>query len=175
MILSAATILILSLSYFQLDFYNDFQSDYYVIVHMTELEYAQAVSRMFATIVGCAFKSYNYFHSMADELTYEAGLYCELSDAGFVVHRQEMFPIYYKGRPSPVNRRIDLVATDKALGNVLLELKAVNYVGDEHRRQLWSYMRLQNFRYGMLINFGPQGVYSENWKLDEMSGRLSRV
>lgn len=142
---------------------------------MTEIEYTQAIHNMFAKIVGCAFNSYNYFHGEVDELTYEAGLYCELEEKGFMVHRQEMFPIYYKGRPSPVQRKIDLVARDKNLGNVLLELKALNYVGDEQRRQLWSYMKLQNFRYGMLINFSPKGVYSENWKLDEETGKCNRI
>lgn len=141
---------------------------------MTENQYTQAVFHMFATIVGCAFNSYNYFHNDVDELTYEAGLYCELEEAGFMVHRQEMFPIYYKGRPSPVKRRIDLVATDANLGDVLLELKAINYIGDEQRRQLWSYMKLQNFRYGMILNFSPKGVYSENWKLDEETGKCKR-
>lgn len=142
---------------------------------MTESEYTQAIYHTLAKIVGCAFNSYNYFHGAVDELTYEAGLYCELEEAGFIVHRQEMFPIYYKGRPSPVKRKIDLVATDSRLGDVLLELKAVNYIGDEHRRQLWSYMKLQNFRLGIIINFSPKGVYSENWRLDEASGKCIRT
>lgn len=141
---------------------------------MIELEFTQAMRYMFSKIVGCAFASYNYFHSDMDELTYEAGLYCELEEAGFIVHRQEEFPVYYKGRPSPVKRRIDLVATDKGLGDVLLELKAINYIGDDQRRQLWSYMKLQNFRFGMLINFSPKGVYSESWRLDEETGKCVR-
>lgn len=139
------------------------------------MEFQQAIYHMFSTIVGCAFACYNYFHSGVDELTYEAGLYMELEDAGFIVHRQEMFPIYYKGRPTPVTRKIDLVAQDKDLGNVILELKAISYVGDDHRRQLWSYMKLQNIRFGMLINFSPKGVYSENWRLDEETGICVRV
>lgn len=142
---------------------------------MTDLEFHHAIYHMFSKIVGCAFASYNYFHENVDELTYEAGLYCELEEAGFRVHRQEEFPIYYKGRPSPVKRRMDLVASDKELGEVLLELKALNFVGDEQRRQLWSYMKLQNFRYGMLINFSPKGVYSENWMLDGDTGKCKRI
>lgn len=39
---------------------------------MTETEYSQAISNMFAKIVGCSFNSYNYFHDDVDELTYEA-------------------------------------------------------------------------------------------------------
>lgn len=142
---------------------------------MTDFEYRQAIHNLFSRIVGCAFNSFNYFPRESDELTYEAGLCCELVDAGFTVHRQEMFPIYYKGRPSPVKRRIDVVATDHNLGDVLLELKAISYINDEQRRQLWTYMRLQNFRYGMIINFSSKGVYSENWMLDEQTGKCKRV
>lgn len=142
---------------------------------MVEIEHKQMIYNMTAKIVGCAFKSYNYFHNGVDELTYEAGLYCELKDAGFGVHRQELFPIYYKGRPTPVKRKIDLVATEPNLGYIVLELKCINYVGDEHRRQLWSYMKLQHIRYGMLINFSPKGVYSESWILDEETGKCQRL
>lgn len=142
---------------------------------MTDNQFAQAYYHMFPKIVGCAFNAYNFYHDDVDELTYEAGLYMELDEAGFRVHRQEDFPIYYKGKPTPVKRRMDMVATDPDLGHVVLELKAINYIGDEQRRQLWSYMKLQNFRYGMLINFSPKGVYSENWMLDEEKGKCVRV
>ena len=130
---------------------------------------------MFSRIVGCAFESYNFYHENVDELTYEAGFYMELVDAGFIVHRQEEFPIYYKGRPTPVHRRMDLVATDKDLGNVVIELKSINYVGDEQRCQLWSYMKLMGIRFGFLVNFSPKGVFSENWELDEQTGKCKRV
>lgn len=117
---------------------------------------------MFARIVGCAFNSYNYWHEGFDELCYEAGLFIELETAGFIPHRH-------------VKRRVDLVVSDKCLGDVILELKAINFVGDEQRKQLWSYMKLTGMRYGMLINFGPKGVSSENWMLDELSGKCKRV
>ena len=70
---------------------------------------------------------------------------------------------------------MDLVATDPDLGDVILELKSINYVGDEQRKQLWSYMKLTGIRYGMLINFGPKGVYSENWGLDLTTGKCKRI
>lgn len=129
---------------------------------------------MFSKIVGCAFNSYNYWHGGYDELVYEAGLLVELEMEGFRVHRQEEFPIYYKGVPSPVKRRMDLVVSDRDLGNVVIELKALNYIGDEQRKQLWSYMRLINNRFGMLINFGPKGVFSERWELNSETGLCQR-
>lgn len=134
---------------------------------MTDSEVTQRMYHVFANIVGCAFKSYNYFHWGVDELVYEAGLKAELEELGYVVLRQQEFPVYYKGKPTEVSRRIDLVVQDRVLGNIIVELKALDYVGDIQRRQLWSYMKLLNNRYGMLVNFGPKGVYSENWKLGD--------
>lgn len=142
---------------------------------MNELEFEAKRHQLFNTITGCAYNSYNYWHAGMDELVYEAGLCCELEDAGYFVHRQEEFPIYYKGRPSKVNRRFDLVVSDRELGNVVLELKSLDTVGDIQRRQLWSYLRLMNCRFGMLINFSPKGVYSERWGFDEDTNRVFRI
>lgn len=142
---------------------------------MTETEYKNSLMHMFAKIVGCAFNSYNYWHEGVDELVYEAGLYVELEDAGFIPRRQEEFPIYYKGRPTPVKRKMDLVVKDRDLGNIILELKSLGYIGDEQRKQLWSYMKLTSIQYGMIINFSPKGVYTENWELDKTSGKCRRI
>lgn len=125
-------------------------------------------------VVGCAFASYNFYHAGMDELIYEAGLMSELIERGYDVRRQEEFPVYYKGRPTPVNRRLDLVIQHKQLGLVILELKALDYCGDPQRRQLWSYMKLMNGHVGMLINFSPKGVYTENWELSSNADFCTR-
>ena len=143
---------------------------------MTQYEFEAKRKVMCDKIVGCAFASYNYWHAGVDELTYEAGLCCELEDAGYFVHRQEEFPIYYKGRASRVKRRFDLVVTDRELGNVILELKALDTVGEEQRKQLWSYLRLTNCPFGMLINFSPKsGVYTERWGYDETTQKCYKI
>lgn len=132
---------------------------------MTDLEIKNRRVKVFSDIVGCAFRAYNYFHWGVDELVYEAGLKAELEELGYQVLRQQEFPIYYKGKPTEVNRRIDVVVRDEVLGFVILELKAMEYIYDVQRAQLWSYMKLLSNKYGMLINFSPKGVYSENWML----------
>jgi GxxExxY protein len=132
---------------------------------MTDLEIKNRRVKVFSDIVGCAFRAYNYFHWGVDELVYEAGLKAELEELGYQVLRQQEFPIYYKGKPTEVNRRIDVVVRDEVLGFVILELKAMEYIYDVQRAQLWSYMKLLNNKYGMLINFSPKGGYSENWML----------
>jgi len=126
---------------------------------MTEQEYMTKRDMLYKTISNSAFASYNFYHSGMDEITYEAGLKVELELKHIEVFRQTEFPIYYKGIASGVTRRMDLVVQDKELGYVILELKAVERVGDVQRHQLWSYMKLMNIHLGMLINFSPKGVY----------------
>lgn len=142
---------------------------------MTQCEFEMKRKEMCDKITGCAFAAYNYWHDGVDELLYEAGLCCELEDIGYFVHRQEDFPVYYKGRASKVKRRFDLIVSDPELGNVVLELKSLETVGDIQRKQLWSYLRLTNCPFGMLINFSPKGVYTERWGYDENTQKCYRI
>ena len=70
---------------------------------------------------------------------------------------------------------MDLVVHDSDLGDIIIELKALDYISDVQRRQLWTYMKLMNCRYGMLINFNDEGVYSEDWELNLTTGFCTRV
>jgi len=129
----------------------------------------------FEDIKKCAFNSYNWYHEGVDELTYEVGLKIELEAKGYVVHRQEEFQVYYKGEPTDLRRRMDLVVETPKLGNVILELKALNFIEDKQRKQLWSYLRLLNNEYGMIINFGPKDVYTEIWHYDSETNKCERT
>ena len=142
---------------------------------MTEQEYISKRDSLFKMVTRSAFESYNFFHSGMDEITYEAGLKVELENQGSKVHRQTEFPIYYKGIASGVNRRMDLVLEDKELGFVILELKAIDRVGEVQRHQLWSYMKLLNIHLGILVNFSPKGVYYEAYEINEETGKCDRV
>ncbi|MBO4810880.1 MAG: GxxExxY protein [Prevotella sp.] len=58
--------------------------------------------------------------------------------------------------------------------NIILELKAVNFADKEHRRQLWNYMNLTHIHYGMLINFGPDRLFSE-WYQRYDNGDIEKI
>ena len=47
-----------------------------------------------------------------------------------------------------------------------MELKAIKFITDEHRKQLRNYMNLTHTQWGMLINFSMDRVYSEWYKRD---------
>ena len=133
-------------------------------------------SKVFFDIKGCAFRSQDWYHGGVDELVYEVGLKWELENLGYTVLRQTEFPVYYRGVITNIRRRVDLVVQSKYIGNVILELKAVNFIEDKHRLQLHSYMRLTNTTYGMMINFSPKGiVYTEIWEYDSIKNTCYRI
>lgn len=142
---------------------------------MIDQEYLIKRNQLLHTIVGSAFEVYNYYHSGMDELVYEAGLITELELRHINVFRQQDFPIYYKDLPTKVHRKMDVVVHDPELGNIVLELKSIDRIGEQQRLQLWSYMKLMHMHIGMLVNFSPNGVYFEEYEYLEETGRCERV
>ena len=44
-----------------------------------------------------------------------------------------------------------------------------------HRQQLWSYLRITRKPYGMLINFSPEGLYSEWYHYVDATGEINKI
>ena len=128
--------------------------------------------QFFRTITGEAMRVYNEFKPGLLESAYEAALKYLLEQKGIKCERQVHLPIYWKDVKLDQDYRMDLVIN----GNVIAELKAVNFVNDEHRHQLWNYMRLTHQPYGMIINFGnKERLFSEWYRRDPLSGDIERV
>jgi GxxExxY protein len=66
------------------------------------------------------------------------------------VKRQVPIPIDYKQMTLEEAFRADLVVEDK----VIIELKSVEQVGQAHKKQLLTYLRLTGCKLGFLLNFG---------------------
>jgi hypothetical protein len=56
----------------------------------------------------------------------------------------------YKGRPLSKSYEADFIC----FGTVLVELKAVSKLTDEHRAQVQNYLNATGLRVGLLVNFG---------------------
>ena len=59
-------------------------------------------------------------------------------------------PIFYKGEKIEKKYIPDVFC----FGKIILELKAVGALADEHRRQILNYLRMTKCKLGMLVNFG---------------------
>ena len=126
--------------------------------------------KFFSDITGVAMKVHSKYHSGLLESAYEAALKYLLELQGYKVERQVELPIYWEDVKLDQKYRMDLVVND----NIILELKAVNFVDKEHRKQLFNYMSLMHVPYGMLINFGPKGLFSE-WYERYPDGEIEKV
>ena len=56
----------------------------------------------------------------------------------------------YKGRLLPQRYVADFICFDK----IVLEVKAVDRLADEHRAQVLNYLNATGYRLGILVNFG---------------------
>ena len=59
-------------------------------------------------------------------------------------------------------------------GERVIEL-TINHIDTPHRRQLWNYLRITRKPYGMLINFSPDGLYSEWYHFDDRTGEIDKI
>ena len=125
----------------------------------------------FRDITGEAMKVHNKFSSGLLESAYEAALKYLLELDGYKVERQVFLPIFWEDVQLEQSYRMDLVVNN----DIIIELKALNFVDKEHRHQLWNYMHLTHKRFGMLINFGSTSLFSEWFERDPSTGEISKV
>jgi len=84
------------------------------------------------------------------ESVYESVLAYELKKRGLTIDRQVPVPVVYDDLRFEEGFRADLIV-DKA---VVVELKSVEILAPVHSKQLLTYMKLLDYRLGLLLNFG---------------------
>ena len=132
-------------------------------------EYNKQLARQ-KHIVGVAMKVFNKYHGGLLESAYECALKYLLVKDGYKVEVQKELPMYWDDVRLDKTYRMDLVVDD----DIIIELKALKYIKDEQRKQLKNYMVLTHTRWGMLINFSMDRVYSEWYRLDA-NGSIEQV
>jgi len=100
-------------------------------------------------IIGAAIEVHKALGPGLLEAVYEACLAHELALRGLNVERQKALPIQYRGIELECGYRLDLVVED----TVLVELKAVEKMNALYEAQVISYLKLSDYKTGLLINF----------------------
>ena len=116
---------------------------------MTEIIYKEECYR----IIGACFEVYNEKGSGFTEPIHQECLEMELEMQEIPSEAQAHLPLSYKGRPLRQRFQPDFVC----LGQVILEIKAVSALTDEHRAQVLNYLNATGYRLGLLVNFGHHG------------------
>lgn len=101
-------------------------------------------------ILGARFEVYKDKGNGFLEAPYQECMEIELELRGVPFVAQQTLPLEYKGRRLKSTYQPDLVVYDK----IIVELKAVTKLADEHRAQVHNYLKASGQRIGMLVNFG---------------------
>jgi len=101
-------------------------------------------------IIGACFEVYKQKGCGFLEAVFQECLEIELGLQGIPFEAQRQLAMTYKGRPLQQKYKADLVCFD----SVLVELKAVDRLADEHRAQVLNYLNATGLRLGLLVNFG---------------------
>ena len=101
-------------------------------------------------VQGAIFDVYKEMGNNWQEEVYQQCLDKELALRGIPHESKKELPIYYKGEPIRKTYIPDMFC----FGKIILELKAVDALADEHRRQLLNYLRITKCKLGLLVNFG---------------------
>jgi GxxExxY protein len=113
---------------------------------MTEIIHAQESYK----IIGACFEVYKEKGCGFLESVFQECLQLELGMQGINFDAQKPIALRYKGRPLMQTYKADLIC----YGNVLVELKAVSELTDEHRAQVLNYLNATGLLLGLLVNFG---------------------
>jgi GxxExxY protein len=101
-------------------------------------------------IIGACFEVYKEKGCGFLEAVYQECLEMELNLQGINYAPKKILPLQYKGRALASVYSPDLICYDK----IIVELKAVAKICDEHRAQVQNYLRATGFQVGLLVNFG---------------------
>ena len=83
------------------------------------------------------------------ESAYKQCLEKELQELGLKVEKEKPMPIIYKSLKLDHGYRMDLLIENK----LVVEIKTVDAFIDVHFAQLLTYLKLGNYKLGLLINF----------------------
>ncbi len=102
------------------------------------------------SILGACFEVHNQQGAGFVEPVYQQCLEIELGLQAIPFKAQPRLVLSYKGQQLDVEYIPDFVCFDK----IIVEIKAVSELCDEHRAQVHNYLKATGYRLGLLVNFG---------------------
>ena len=88
------------------------------------------------------------------EAVYQEALSIEFEEAGIPFEQEKRLTIDYKGHLLKKAYIADFVCFDK----IILELKAIENLKSEHIAQVINYLKITDFKLGLLVNFGSASL-----------------
>lgn len=101
-------------------------------------------------IQGAIFEVYREMGCGFLESVYQECLVKEMQKFGIQFESQKELFLTYKGETLNQTYKPDFICYN----TIIIELKAVKRISDEHRAQVFNYLKATGMRLGLLVNFG---------------------
>jgi GxxExxY protein len=120
-------------------------------------------------IRGALYEVYREIGNGLREEVYQQCLEREFALRSIPFEAKKELRIFYKGEPIEKTYIPDFLC----YGKIILEIKAVSSISQEHRAQILNYLHITGYRLGMLANFGAYPkMQVEPWLNDQNSDFL---
>jgi GxxExxY protein len=100
-------------------------------------------------IIGCAIEVHRQLGPGLLESAYVKCLKYELKSRGIRFRNQQELPLKYKSSEMIGVYYMDFLIED----HIVLEIKSVDAIHNIHKAQLLTYMKIGNYKLGLLLNF----------------------
>lgn len=100
-------------------------------------------------IIGFAIEIHKNLGPGLHESTYRECLFYEIKNHGIEVEELKEMPIQYKDLIIEKAYTLDILVDDK----IIVEIETVDQINDMHIQKVSRYLKLGNFKLGLLINF----------------------
>jgi len=100
-------------------------------------------------IIGSAIEVHKALGPGLLESAYQECLFYKLQKNGLIVQKEKPMPLVFEEVKLECGYRIDILVENK----VVVEIKSVESLNDVHLAQILTYIKLGNYKLGLLINF----------------------
>lgn len=100
-------------------------------------------------VIGLAIEIHRKLGPGLLESVYQECLFYKLKQKGLIVEKEKPMPLIFEEIKLDCGYRIDLLVENK----FIIEIKAVEALTVNHLAQTLTYLKLANYRLGLLINF----------------------
>jgi len=100
-------------------------------------------------VIGLAMEVHTALGPGLLESAYKECLYYKIGKSGFWVEKEKPMPLVFEEVKLECGYRIDLLVENK----LVIEIKSVEALNDVHLAQTLTYMKLGNYKLGLLMNF----------------------
>jgi GxxExxY protein len=100
-------------------------------------------------IIGLGIDVHNALGPGLLESAYKECLYYKLVQSGLLVQKEKPMPLLFEEVKLDCGYRIDLLVENK----VVIEIKSVDALNNIHLAQTLTYLKLGNYKLGLLMNF----------------------